>query len=156
MSSHAMKIMGAAAASPAEERRLTERFTAHWREATTAGLPNWRQFRAIDLGADWNAVFAVDLRQSLGFPFFIYLGPSLAHLADVYLSGDEEWTLSLLDRATDELELTAAAGKPISREATLTLFDGHRVMFRCVTAPLAENGVDITHVCGVACGRLTD
>ncbi len=146
-------IFGDAAMEPAHDRRLTQRFASAWSQAAKGSWPSWNDFRAVDLGADWNWVFAVDLKRSTGFPYFIFLGSRLAALSDVYLSGDEDWTMSLLDRAAAELDATAAAGSPILREARLTLYDGQRILFRSLTAPLSDNGAAVTHVCGVASGR---
>lgn len=146
-------IFGDAAMEPAHDRRLTQRFSKAWSQAARGAWPSWAEFRTADLGADWNWVFAVDLKRSAGFPYFIFLGSRLANLSDVYLSGDENWTMSLLDRAASELDATAAAGSPILREASLTLYDGRRILFRSLTAPLSDDGARVTHVCGVAGGR---
>lgn len=146
-------IFGDAATEPAHDRRLTQRFVTAWSRVARGAWPSWTEFRASDLGVDWNWVFAVDLKRSAGFPYFIFLGPRLANLSDVYLAGDEDWTMSLLDRAAAELDATVAAGSPILRDARLTLYDGRCVLFRSLTAPLSEDGSAITHVCGVASGR---
>jgi hypothetical protein len=108
--------------------------------------------RSIELGEDWNWAFAVDLAKSVNFPYFIYLGSSLAKLSDVYLSGDTDWTMSLLDKATAEIYACVEAEAPHQREDELVLCNGQRLLFRCVTAPLADNGRTITHVAGVASG----
>lgn len=146
-------IFSEAEAEPAHDRRLTQRFIAHWTQAGRGAWPSWEAFRTVDLGADWNWVFAVDLKRSQGFPHFIFLGSRLARLSDVYLTGDENWTVSLLDRATAEVDATVAAGSPVTRDSRLTLFNGRRILFRSVTAPLSADGGAITHVCGVASGR---
>ena len=143
-----------AAIEPTHDRRLTQRFVALWTQAGRGAYPSWDAFRMTDLGADWNWLFTVDLKRSQGFPHFIFLGSRLARLSDVHLAGDENWTMSLLDRATAEIGATVAAGSPLLRESELTLFDGRKVQFRCVSAPLSDDGVTITHVCGVASGRL--
>lgn len=111
--------------------------------------------RGIDLGSDWNWVFVVDLAKSNGFPHFSYLGSQLSRLADVYLVGGSEWTVSILDRATDEINAAVAEEGPHLVEDSLTLCDGRPLQFRCMTAPLAEDGLFITQVAGVVSGRLT-
>jgi len=140
------------AAEPASDRRATRRFVDAWARAARGRFPSWRAMREIDLGEDWNWAFAVELARSAGFPYFIYLGSSLAKLSDVYLSGDADWTMSLLDKATAEIAACAAAEAPQEREDALVLCNGQRILFRCVTAPLADNGRTITHVAGVASG----
>lgn len=146
-------IFPEAGSEPAHDRRLTQRFVSLWTQAGRGAYPSWEAFRAVDLGADWNWLFVVDLKRSQGFPHFIFLGSRLSRLSDVYLCGDENWTMSLLDRATSEVEATVAAGSPVVREAPLTLSNGQQVLFRSVTAPLSDDGTTITHVCGVASGR---
>lgn len=142
----------ALAVQPASDRRATRRFVDAWARAARGRFPSWRAMREIDLGEDWNWAFAVDLAKSAGFPYFIYLGSNLAKLSDVYLSGDADWTMSLLDKATAEMQACVAAEAPHEREDELVLCNGQRILFRCVTAPLADNGRTITHVAGVASG----
>lgn len=149
-------LFGDAAVAPRGDRRLTRRFLDAWTQSARGVFPSWRDMRAIDLGEDWNWAFVVELKRSTGFPFFIYLGANLAKLSDVYLSGDADWTLSLLDKATSEVDAAVAAEAPIMREDELTLCNGRRIFFRCVTAPLAEDGEAITHVAGVVSGRFAD
>lgn len=142
----------ALAAQPASDRRITRRFIDAWAQAARGRFPSWRAMREIDLGEDWNWAFAVDLAKSAGFPYFIYLGASLAKLSDVYLTGDSDWTMSLLDKTTAEIQACVAAEAPHEREDELVLCNGQRLLFRSVTAPLADNGRIITHVAGVASG----
>lgn len=139
---------------PAADRRLTKRFVDAWARAARGRFPSWRAMRSIDLGEDWNWSFAVDLAKSASFPYFIYLGSNLAKLSDVYLTGDADWTMTLLDKATDEIQACVAAEAPHEREDQLVLCNGQRILFRCVTAPLADNGRTITHVAGAASGVL--
>lgn len=140
------------AAHPANDRRITRRFIDAWARASRGRFPSWRAMREIDIGEDWNWAFAIDLAKSASFPYFIYLGASLAKLSDVYLSGGSDWTMSLLDKATGEIQACVAAEAPQEREDELILCNGQRLLFRCVTAPLADNGRTITHVAGVASG----
>lgn len=142
------------ATEPASDRRATRRFVDAWARAARGRFPSWRAMREIDLGEDWNWAFAVEIARSASFPYFIYLGSSLAKLSDVYLSGDADWTMSLLDKATAEIAACAAAEAPQEREDALVLCNGQRILFRCVTAPLADNGRTITHVAGVASGMM--
>lgn len=112
--------------------------------------------RAVDLGADWNWVFVVDLKQSIGFPYFSYLGSELAKLSAVYLQGQTDWTLSLLDMATATIDAAVSSEGPSQHDSNLILCDGRKIMFRCMTAPLADDGETISHVVGCASGRFED
>lgn len=143
---------GQSGASPAADRRATRRFVEAWMQATQGAFPSWDDVRLVDLGEDWNWVFAVDLEKSTGFPYFTYLGANLAKLSDVYLSGDADWTLSLLDKATLEIDACVSARAPREREDELVLCNGKKILFRSVTAPLSEGGVHITHVAGIVNG----
>lgn len=142
--------------APPADRRMTQRVMRAWTEAGRGAFPSWTALRAIDLGQDWNWVFVVDLKQSLGFPHFVYLGPRLAQLSEVYLSGSADWTLSLLDTATTQIEAAVALEAPQESADELVLCDGRRIAFRCMTAPLAEDGTGISHVLGCAFGRLAE
>lgn len=143
-------------APPSADRRATRRFADVWTQAARGQFPAWEEMRRYDLGEDWNWAFAVDLKLSAGFPYFIYLGPNLAKLSDVYLTGDADWTVSVLDKATAEIDACVAGEAPHFSEDALTLCNGRRVLFRCVTAPLADDGVLISHVAGVVSGTLVD
>lgn len=142
--------------SPAQDRRLSQRILNAWACAARGSFPSWSDMRAIDLGEDWNWVFVVDLKKSAGFPYFIYLGSRLAHLAEVYLGGETDWTVSLLDKAAERIDAAVAARGPHVEENELTLCDGRSIRFRAISAPLAEDGEDITHVLGAAFGRFTE
>jgi len=144
------------AAAPPTDRRATRRFVDLWTKAARGRFPSWRAVRDLDLGPDWDWAFCIDLEKSSGFPYFIYLGSSLAKLSDVYLSGDADWTLSLLDKATGEINACVSIAGPHFREDELRLCNGRRILFRCVTAPLADNGEKVTHVAGVANGVFAD
>lgn len=156
MLSEVYALFGDAGVAPPQDRRLTRRFLDAWTRAARGEFPSWTGMRATDLGEDWNWVFAVELARSAGFPYFIYLGQNLAKLSDVYLTGDTDWTLSLLDKATSEIDAAVAAEAPQMRDDMLTLCNGRRLMFRSITAPLADDGRSITHVVGVASGRFAD
>ena len=154
LSDVAVLFEGAVAATPATDRRLSRRLVDAWARAARGQYPSWAAMQAMDLGEDWDWVFAVDLEKSVGFPYFIYLGDKLARLSDVYLTGAADWTLSLLDKTTADIFAAVAAEGPHHREDTLTLCDGRRLLLRGVTAPLADDGKNITHIVGAANGRL--
>ncbi len=155
MLSDVAELFGEEAVAPAADRRLTRRLVDVWARAARGQYPSWEAMQASDLGDDWDWVFAVDLEKSVGFPFFVFLGDSLAKLSDVHLCGEEDWTLSVLDKATADIYAAVASEAPYFRDDALTLCDGRRLLFRSVTAPLAEDGTTITHVIGGLTGRLS-
>lgn len=142
--------------APPSDRRLTQRLLAVWAQTARGRFPSWTDMRTVDLGRDWNWVFVVDLKQSVGFPYFIYLGSELAKLSAIYLQGATDWTLSLLDIAAANIDAAVAAEGPNQHESELVLCDGRKILFRSMTAPLAEDGEAISHVVGCASGRLAD
>ncbi|GJL94640.1 MAG: hypothetical protein DHS20C05_10450 [Hyphococcus sp.] len=153
MLSDVAALFDGVAVAPAADRRLTRRLVDAWARAARGHFPSWDALQEMDMGDDWRWMFAVDLEKSVGFPYFIYLGESLARLSDVYLSGQTDWTMSLLEKATSDVFAAAAAEAPHFREDTLTLCNGRQLLLRVVTAPLADDGSNITHVVGAANGR---
>ncbi|MEM9707015.1 MAG: hypothetical protein AAF850_13170 [Pseudomonadota bacterium] len=134
------------------DRRLNRRLLAAWSRAASGRYPSWREIQQEPLGADWDWIFVVDLKRSVGFPYFIFLGERLAKLSDVFLRDGTDWSLTLLDLATREIDAGAQLG-PNMTENEVFLCDGRRVIFRAVTAPLADDGEHVTHVLGAANGR---
>lgn len=151
-----VEIFDSVDAPPLSDRRLTRRMLDAWARTARGSFPSWGAMQRVDLGDDWNWAFVVDLRQSVGFPYFVYLGPRLAKLADVHLSGASDWTMSLLDKATSQIEAAARAAAPQFWEDELVLCDRRRIQFRSMTAPLADDGETISHVIGVANGRFVE
>lgn len=142
--------------APPSDRRMAQRLLSVWAQAARGSFPSWAEMRAVDLGNDWNWVFVVDLKQSIGFPYFTYLGSELAKLSAIYLQGETDWTLSLLDMAAANIDAAVAAAGPVHHDNDLTLCDGRQILFRSMTAPLAEDGEYVSHVVGCASGRLAD
>lgn len=142
--------------APPSDRRMAQRLLSVWAQAARGSFPSWAEMRAVDLGNDWNWVFVVDLKQSIGFPYFTYLGSELAKLSAIYLQGETDWTLSLLDMAAANIDAAVAAAGPVHHDNDLTLCDGRRILFRSMTAPLAEDGEIVSHVVGCASGRLAN
>jgi len=139
--------------TPIADRRIARRLVDAWARAARGRFPTWLAFQEMDLGEDWDWVFAVELEKSIGFPYFIYLGENLAKLSDVYLSGDGDWTMTLLEKAASDVYAAVADEGPHFTEDTVTLCDGRRLLFRAVTVPLADDGENISHIIGAANGR---
>lgn len=154
MLSDVAELFGDNAVAPAADRRLTRRLVDHWARAARGQFPSWDAMKEADLGEDWDWAFVIDLEKSVGFPYFVYIGDRLARLSDVYLSGEDDWTLTILDKATADIYAAVAGEAPHFRDDSLVLCDGRRLLFRSVTAPLAEDGTKITHVIGATSGRI--
>lgn len=135
------------------ERRLSRRLRDVWRAKAGDGLPAWGDFLRDDLGDDWRFCFAVDLRLSDAQPYFIYIGEALWRFSDVYLAGGGQWETALIDLAAAKMDEAALTKAPVGYVGNLRLADGQRMVFRSVLLPLADNGVDVTHIIGAANGR---
>ena len=153
MLSEVEELFGDVVISPPSDRRMTRRLLNAWARSARGRFPSWRDMRGADLGGDWNWVFVVDWKKSVGFPYFVYLGRNLAKLTDVYLCGEEDWTTSLLDVATTQIQAAVQTEAPHFHDDELVLCDGRKILFRAMTAPLAEDGETISHVFGAASGR---
>lgn len=153
MLSDVATLFDATAAAPAADRRITNRLIDAWARTARGRFPSWEALREVDLGDDWDWIFAVDCARSVGFPYFIYLGRRLAQLSDVFLCGSNDWTISLLEKATGDVFAAVASEGPHYRDETVVLCNGRQVQLRAVTAPLADDGAAITHVVGAVNGR---
>ena len=149
--------------SVSSDRRLSARLSDNWYSLRQEGVrPSWEDFQRIELGEDWGWVFVLDVKKSVGFPYFIFLGENLARLSDVYLSGQTDWTVSLLEKAAGGIDETINAGEPVQRNDELQLCDGRIVRLRAVTAPLTNaggaladgDGQIFSHVIGAVSGRI--
>ena len=143
---------------PAEaERRLTYRLLNHWE--TARGVRSYPALADID-GATipevWPWCFVLDTQRDYPSPYFHYLGEHLAKYSGIYLSGKDDWRMTLLDKAAAHLDRTLTAREPILIEDELTRYDGRRLVFRSIMLPLSEDGAAISHVLGAANGRLKD
>ena len=139
--------------APATDRRLTRRVVDVWARAARGHFPSWKAMQEMTPDDDLQWMFAVDCEKSVGFPYFIYVGSRIGKVADVFLCGADEFGLSLLDKATADINAARAQRAPHFREETLKLCDGRRVMMRAVTAPLADDGHTVSHVVGAVNGR---
>ncbi len=153
MLSDISELFDCAARDPALDRRLARRLVDIWARTARGRFPSWAAFQENDLGSDWNWIFVVDLERSLGFPYFIYLGEQLAKMSDIHLSGETDWTMTVLEKAASDIYGAVIEEGPHHREDILTLCDGRKVQFRAVTAPLADDGETISHIIGAATGR---
>ncbi|MBL4618925.1 MAG: hypothetical protein JKX88_02350 [Marinicaulis sp.] len=136
-----------------KERRLARRVEKVWLNCAQDHLPTWADIQKTDLGDDWNFCFAVDMRLSDGFPYFIYLGDDLCRFSNIYLSGRHHCEMTLLDLATSKMDEAALSRAPVFFNDALRIYNRRRIVFRSVLLPLSENGTDVTHVFGAANGK---
>lgn len=143
---------------PAEaERRMTYRLLHYWE--TQRGAQSYPKLCDIDgsaLPEVWPWCFILDTQHDYPSPYFHYLGESLAKYSGIYLSGRDDWRMTLLDKAAAHLDRTLTAREPILIEDELIRYDGRPLVFRSIMLPLSDDGDAISHVLGAANGRLKD
>jgi hypothetical protein len=140
---------------PEAERRLTYRLLNYWDELR-GGRP-FPRLADIDSSAIpdiWPWCFVLDTHLDYPSPYFQYLGEDLAKYSGIYLSGKDDWRMTLLDKAASHLGRTLSVREPILIEDELTRFDGRELVFRSIMLPLSDDGESISHVLGAANGRV--
>lgn len=135
------------------ERRLTERVRKKWARIAGEGLPSLREVEALNLGPDRPFCFAVDLRLSDIFPYFVFMGDELARYSSAYPLGDPRREKTLLDTAIAKMDEAALSRSPVEFSEIKRLDDGRRIAFRSILLPVSENGEDVSHIFGAAKGR---
>ncbi|GJL93176.1 hypothetical protein [Hyphococcus sp.] len=136
------------------ERRLTERVKNKWARIARDRLPSLKEVETINFGPDKPFCFAVDLRLSDVFPYFLFMGEELAKYSTVYPMGDPRREKTLLDTALAKMDEAALNRMPVEFSEIKRLDDGRRVAFRSILLPASENGEDVTHIFGAASGRI--
>jgi len=141
----------------ASERRLVGRLLTYWHDLCEGrAYPRLGDVDPHKVGTDWRWSFILETGNHREFPNFVYLGPDLAKYSGVFLAGQDDFTLTLLDVATHKLDRVFREGCPLLMEDVVTLFDGQRLMYRAVLLPLSDDGEHINYVLGAANGRVDD
>ncbi|WP_375207469.1 hypothetical protein [Hyphococcus sp.] len=135
------------------ERRVTERVRNKWARIAKGRLPSLKEIEAINFGPDHPYCFAVDLRLSDIFPYFLFMGEAVLRYSTAYPMGDPRREKTLLDTAMAKMDEAALSRAPVDFCDIKELDDGRRVAFRVVLLPASENGTDVTHIFGAARGR---
>ena len=140
---------------PEAERRLTYRLLNYWE--TQRGERTYPALHDIEGGMIpdiWPWCFVLDTQRDYPSPYFHYLGEDLAKYSGIYLSGKDDWRMTLLDKASAHLGHTLIAREPILIEDELIRYDGRRLIFRSIMLPLSQDGEAVSHVLGAANGRV--
>lgn len=148
-----LEAAGRKTTSRITERRLTERIRNKWARLSDDKLPSLQEIEALNFGPDWPFCFAVDMRLSDIFPYFLFMGDAIARYSTAYPMGDPRREKTLLDTAMAKMDEAALARAPVEFNDIKQLDDGRRVAFRSILLPLSENGQDVTHIFGAAKGR---
>ena len=136
------------------ERRLTERVKAKWQRIAVDRLPSLREVEAINFGADEPFCFAIDLRLSDIFPYFLYMGDEISRFSSAFPVSYPRREKTLLDAAMSKMDEAALNRAPVEYSDIQRLDNGMRVAFRSILLPLSENGLDVSHIFGAVRGRM--
>lgn len=136
------------------ERRLTERIRNKWARIARGRLPSLREVEDLNLGPDRPYCFAIDLRLSDVFPYFVFMGEELTRFSSAYPLGDPRREKTLLDAAMGKMDEAALNRAPVEYSDIVKVGNGGRIAFRSVLLPVSENGQDVTHIFGAAKGRM--
>jgi hypothetical protein len=140
---------------PEAERRLTYQLLNHWEESRgTRRYPRIDDIDGSKIPELWPWCFILDTKRNYPSPYFQYLGEDLAKYSGIYLSGKDDWRMTLLDKAAAHLDRTLEAREPILIEDELVRYDGRQLLFRSIMLPLSDDGETISQVLGAANGRL--
>ena len=135
------------------ERRLTERVRNKWARIARGRLPSLQEVESLNFGPDRPYCFAVDLRLSDIFPYFLFMGEAISRYSTEYPLGDPRREKTLLDTAIVKMDEAALSRAPVEFSDIKQLDDGRRIAFRSILLPVSENGADVTHIFGAAKGR---
>ena len=135
--------------------RLTYRLLAYWDERRgERDFPRLREIDPADIEDMWPHCFVLDVRCFGDSPYFHYLGASLAKFSGIFLSGNHDWSSTLLRMAVCHFREAMSRRGPILVEDELTLYDTRKLLFRSTLLPLSDNGQDIDHILGAATGKI--
>jgi hypothetical protein len=136
-------------------RRLNWRLLAYWEQLR--GDRDYPALADVDpeaISDIWPYCFLLDVRNYQAFPYFHYLGPSLAKYSGIFLSGQHEWAQTFLKKAVCHFREALERGAPVLVEEELTQFDNRKLLFRSVLLPLSDDQETINYLLGAANGTL--
>jgi hypothetical protein len=139
------------------ERRLSRRMLQYWLEKSgDRDFPKFSDIDPHELRGDWHWCFVIDQLAGHPFPIFSYMGAEVGKYSRILLSGHDDWSKSILDKATVHYGDVLERRDAVLVEETLQRFDGQSIMFRAVLLPLSEDGKTITQILGAANGKIVE
>ncbi len=140
-----------------DERRLVRKLLTYWlRISGDRAFPTLSDIDPDQIADIWDSCFLLDTSQNRDFPYFQYLGPSLAKYSGVLLSGKTDWAMTLLDKAVQNFKEAVEKKVPVLVEDNLVRYDGRLILFRAVMLPLSDDGETINYIVGAANGRVAE
>lgn len=140
-----------------DERRLVRKLLTYWLQISgDRAFPTLSDIDPDQIADIWDSCFLLDTSQNRDFPYFQYLGPSLAKYSGVLLSGKTDWAMTLLDKAVQNFKEAVEKKVPVLVEDNLVRYDGRLILFRAVMLPLSDDGETINYIVGAANGRVAE
>ena len=72
----------------------------------------------------------------------------------MFLGGEKDWSLTLLDKATERLQDAVDHRQPVMLEDEIVRYDGTQLLFRSILLPLSDDGENINYILGAANGKI--
>lgn len=140
-----------------KDKRLVWQLLNYWQDCRgTRDFPSLSDIDPEAIDHLWPHCFVLDTVAASNFPYFNYLGPELAKYSGILLSGQSNWTQTLLDKAVDQFNEAVEKRLPVIVEDEMTLFDGGQLLFRSVLLPLSDDQKTINYLLGGANGKIKD
>ncbi|TNE57974.1 MAG: PAS domain-containing protein [Alphaproteobacteria bacterium] len=137
------------------ERRLIRRILQYWLDkAGERAFPTLDDIDPTELRGDWHWCFVIDQLHDHPFPIFSYMGAEVGKYSRILLSGHDDWSKSVLDKATIHYGQVLERRDAVLVEEKLLRFDGKEIAFRAVLLPLSSDGENITQILGAANGKI--
>ena len=120
------------------ERRLVYRIMRYWqKQCGTRQYPCLSDIDPEAISEMWPSCFVLEMKNSAEAPYFHYLGSGLAKYSGVFLGGENDWSLTLLDKATERLQDAVDHRQPVMLEDEIVRYDGTQLLFRSILLPLS-------------------
>lgn len=140
-----------------KDKRLVWQLLNYWQDRRgTRDFPSFSDIDPEAIDHLWPHCFVLDTVATSSFPYFHYLGPELAKYSGVMLSGQSDWTQTLLDKAVGQFNEAVQKRLPVLVEDEMTLFDGGELLFRSVLLPLSDDQKTINYLLGAANGKIKE
>ncbi len=137
------------------ERRLVYRIMRYWQKQSQGRpYPSLSDIDATAIADMWPSCFVLETGASAEAPYFHYLGSSLAKYSGVFLGGENDWSLTLLDKATERFQDAVQHRQPVMLEDEVVRYDGTELLFRSILLPLSDDGENINYLLGAANGKI--
>ena len=139
------------------QRRLVGKLLSYWEEKRgTRPRPSLQDIDPEEIPELWPHCFILDVANFRDFPYFHYLGPRLARYSGIFLSGQYDWSRTLLKKSVCHYKEALERCAPVLLEEELTQYDNTKLLFRSILLPLSDDGDSINYLLGAANGTIRE